>query len=511
MADAKSPPKSKAQADGKPAVAGRTVVAAWAVTCLAAYLGIAPWLEQSVEGIDLWHRPIVSPLIAIVAFLGALVASTRWARGLGAKEEGDDSGPPVPRRRVLKGGAAVVGGTLGSVAAAGVKLVPWITVSQASIGKPEVVKTDPNPKERWSGASVQSYRRLGRTEARVSDISLGSGRIDAGGKGEAIARAAIERGVNYFDTAPDYSAAGSEIALGRAMQGQRDKMFVATKFCTPHGHLQAGASVEEYISVVEGSLERLQTDYVDLVHIHSCNTVERLLDPNVHEAFERLKEAGKARFLGFSSHTPELETVADAAIADGRFDVMMLAYHHGAWPRLNDIIDRAAAADIGVVAMKTLKGAKHHGLEGFRADADAYSQASFKWVLSNPSVSCLVVSFFQHQHVDEYLFASGAEPDARDAAVLERYDEQIAGKHCLPHCGDCLSACPVGLPIDDVLRYRMYFEDYGNEKHAMEMYAKLEQQADACIGCAAPCAGACPHGVPIQERMIGAHRMLTLG
>jgi ferredoxin len=56
----------------------------------------------------------------------------------------------------------------------------------------------------------------------------------------------------------------------------------------------------------------------------------------------------------------------------------------------------------------------------------------------------------------------------------------------------------------------MYFEDYGDEKEAMRLYARLERQANACAGCSAPCAGVCPHGVPIQERTSGAHRLLTL-
>ncbi len=57
----------------------------------------------------------------------------------------------------------------------------------------------------------------------------------------------------------------------------------------------------------------------------------------------------------------------------------------------------------------------------------------------------------------------------------------------------------------------MYFEDYGDQKEAMRLYSRLEKQADVCVGCSAPCLGACPHGVPIQERTIGAHRMLTFG
>jgi predicted aldo/keto reductase-like oxidoreductase len=475
------------------------------------YFWLGSFLESTVEGIEPTQVPKLLPLTAVAALISSIVLSVRWALGIGAArsaEQPELSG--MGRRRFLAGGAVIVGGVAASAAALVTRLLPWWTVTVQPIVAPQVEKTAPNPRSEWKEARISAYRRLGRTGFEVSDISLGSGQITNGTNGEAIARAAIERGVNYFDTAPDYSGFGSELVLGKAMKGHRDKMFLATKFCTGDGHLDAGTPVYDYINVVEASLRRLQTDYVDLVHIHSCNTVARLMDPNVHEAFGILKQQGKVRFLGFSSHTPNLVQVANTAIESGLFDVMMLAYHHGSWPQLGDVIDRAAAADVGVVAMKTLKGAKHRGMEEFRGDADAYSQAAFKWVLSNPSVACLVVSFFKQQHVDEYLYASGGQVDASDHALLERYDRAIAGQHCLPHCGSCLGSCPEQLAIDDVFRHRMYFEDYGREKYAMELYAKLEKQADVCVGCSAPCTGSCPQGIPIQQRAMETHELLTL-
>ncbi len=444
-----------------------------------------------------------------VSLVLSLVATWVWAVHRRRTLPSEASAAGLDRRRFLLGAAATLGGLAGTVVGALAHPRGWITVTAPAVG-PSVPTLDENPRAEWTGSRIRAYRRLGRTEARVSDISLGSGRI-RGEVGEKIAREAITRGVNYFDTSPDYSAEGSELALGRAMKGHRDAMFVATKFCTPHGHLRAGASVRDYMDVVEGSLRRLQTDRVDLVHIHSCDSVERLLDPNVHEAFDRLKEQGKARFLGVSTHTPNLEEVANAAISSGRFDVMMLAYHHGAWPELGSILERAVQNDVGIVAMKTLKGAKHRGLLELRPQADSYTQAAFKWVLGNPNVSCLVISFYEPRQVDEYLVASGKRLSEADLAVLERYDALIAGTHCFAHCGACLGSCPENLAIHDVLRHRMYFEDYGWEKEGMRLYAALEKQADVCIGCSAPCLGVCPHGIPIQERTIEAHRLLTLG
>ena len=370
-------------------------------------------------------------------------------------------------------------------------------------------ETAPDYKASWKGSTVQAYGRLGRTEWPVSDTVVGTGPLK-GELGTEIVKLALERGVNYIDTSPDYSASGSEEAVGRAIKGvPRDSFFLATKWCTPTGHLPAGSPVEKYKQVIYESLGRLGTDYADLIHVHSCDEPERLLDPNLHEAFRQLKAEGKARFLGFSTHTPNLVEVANTAIDSGKFDVMMLAYHHGIWPEIEGIVARARSEqDMGVVAMKTLKGAKHHGLVGFKEEADSYAQAALKWVHGDPNVSCAVISFYEMQHVDEYLAASGQKATAQDVAVLEKYDRLVTGKYCSPHCGACLGSCPEELAINDVLRHRMYYEDYRNEHMALDLYGKLEKNAEVCVSCDAPCTGSCPFGIPIQERMIGAHALM---
>jgi hypothetical protein len=147
----------------------------------------------------------------------------------------------------------------------------WGQVGQKIFDR-DMTFTHPEWKESWKGSRVESYRRFGRTGWQVSDIVLGTGRIQ-GENGEQIARLALDRGVNYFDTSPDYSGAGSENAMGKAIRGVRDQLFIATKFCTPAGHLAKGASVDDYKAAVEGSLSRLGTDYVDLCHVHSVEGV----------------------------------------------------------------------------------------------------------------------------------------------------------------------------------------------------------------------------------------------
>jgi hypothetical protein len=409
------------------------------------------------------------------------------------------------RRALLRAGGAVAVASVGGVAAAVGRNAGWLPVAKDFFAT-EVEAVAPSPHPAWSGARVRAERRLGRTGVMVSDISVGCGQI----RDVDVPRTALERGVTYFDTAPDYSHAGSELLLGEAIKGHRDRVFLATKFCRPEGHLLNDTPVSEIIASVEGSLTRLQTDHVDLVHIHSCDRVDRLMAPNVHEAFDRLKQQGKARFLGVSTHTPNLEEVANAAIDSGRFDVMMLAYHFGMWPSFEHILEKAKQHDVAVVAMKTLKGAKHADLAPFRDDASSYAQSAFRWVLSNPNVSCLVVSFSQLPQVDEYLAASGTAVQPSDVARLERYDALVAGDYCQPHCGLCLDTCPEGLPINDVLRWRMYARDYHWEREGMARYAGLARDAALCAGCPAPCAGACPQGIPIRHAMLDAHHRLRL-
>src|SRR5207249_6828879 len=126
-----------------------------------------------------------------------------------------------------------------------------------------------------------------------------------------------------------------------------------SKFCTAEGHLRKDTPVATIVASVEASLRRLQTDYLDVVIIHECNEVDRLMAPTFHEAFDRLKEQGKVRFLGVSSHTPNLEQVMRHAVDSGRFQMLLVAYNFKNWPDLTNIFRDAKSRGLGVVATTT--------------------------------------------------------------------------------------------------------------------------------------------------------------
>ncbi|MDP6977709.1 MAG: aldo/keto reductase [Myxococcota bacterium] len=503
------------------------------VAGLVGYFVTGLYMEQTFIGLDPSAFPLggffqavgsallpsldvtIAGLVLVIVSLLALAIAAFFFMRSASPARRDDEG----RRSFLTGSMAGVIGAVGAGVAGGAAMAGraffgmgsegggWAQPAAEIFGA-QVTKTHPEWKNEWRGSRVQEYRRFGRTEYQISDIVMGTGPLK-GEEGEKVVNLALDRGINYIDTSPDYSASGSEQVVGRVLKTRREEAFLATKFCTPTGHLPADAPVSEYKRVFEESLGRLQTDHVDLIHVHSCDEVDRLMSENMHEAYDRLKQEGKVRFLGFSSHTPHLVQVANRAIESGRFDVMMLAYHHGIWPKLSEVIKRARdEQDMGIVAMKTLKGARHRGLEDFTPYADSYAQAALKWVRANDDVSCAVISMFELQQIDEYLYASGQKLRDQDIALLREYDRQVQGTYCSPHCGACLDSCPEGVPIADVLRQRMYFEDYGAEKIGMQLYADLDVDASACSSCDAPCLGSCPHGISIQERTTGAHELL---
>ena len=367
---------------------------------------------------------------------------------------------------------------------------------------------------------VRRYVRLGRTELEISDVSFGSSRLRRGG--ERLIHHALDKGINYFDTADGYSAGASEHTIGRALDGRRDKVVIASKFV-------AGAD-ETRVSLMRAldtSLRRLRTDYIDVYFNHAVNDVARMANPEWHEFTALAKQQGKIRFTGMSGHGPRLIECLDYVFDRDLVDVVLVAYNFGQdpsflsnitrsfrlpeQPDLPRVLAKAKAKDVGVVTMKTLMGARLNDMRPYETGGGTFSQAAFRWVLSDPNVDALVVSMTDMDQIDEYLGGSGGLPvSSEDVALLERYAVTNGITYCRHACSECEGACPYGVSIPDVLRTRMYATDYGDVRFAREEYAKLENNAAACLSCTgAPCAGACPHGIDLPAFAPATHRMLA--
>jgi len=366
-------------------------------------------------------------------------------------------------------------------------------------------------------AQVVSYRRLGRTDIHMSDISCGCGRLPSA----SLMLRAIDRGINYFDTAPDYGRSEDYIGEALARFRQRDKVHIASKFCDPVAyetgvsHLQAIKTKADYKTAVEGSLKRMKTDYLDVAFVHAIGELDdyerertRLLDEDMLTAAAELKREGKIRYLAVSSHGPyNMEKLIMEAVRSGHFDLVMMAFNFMKFPKVPDLLAEAKERGVGVVAMKTLAGARDMDLD---PEGAVFEHAAFKWVLAHPEVSGLVVTMKRIRDIDLYLQASGQAQTAADHRTLERYTALYGSDYCCTGCSDCESACPARVPIASILRYQMYFEQYGEEKRAMQSYATLNRNASPCLDCSVEsCATGCPNGLPVSLKLRAAHSVLA--
>jgi predicted aldo/keto reductase-like oxidoreductase len=380
-------------------------------------------------------------------------------------------------------------------------------------------------------ATPQIRRRatLGRTGLEVSDIGFGTFALRGD---ERLVHHALDRGITHFDTAESYTEGDAERTLGRALRGRRDRVTLTSKYVS-----EAGTSADEQMRVLEESLRRLETDHVDLYLNHAVNDVERLENPGWREFVGRAKAQGKIRFAGMSGHGPRLTECLDYALTHELADVVLVAYNFAQEPgfrerikdyawnlaaeldvvasqqRLPALLARAHRQGVGVMVMKTLKGARLNDMRPYESEGATFAQAAFRWVLANRDVDSLVVTMKSPAAVDEYVVASGWRSEHRaDLPLLARYEALHRDAQCQPGCGACAGSCPHGVPISDVLRARMYAVDYALPAQAAREYATLGAGAALCVGCSGtPCLSACPSGIPIQRLTSDAHERLRRG
>ncbi len=235
--------------------------------------------------------------------------------------------------------------------ALGASLFKWAT--------PAVSLAEADLLNKWSIPK----RRLGRTGYQVSIISLGGqSTIERSGKRDeavAIINRALDRGINYIDTAESYGNGISETYIGEVMKDRRDEVFLATKtrLRTMHG-------IEH--DRFEKSCERLQTDFIDLYFMHFVNSVRDLdtlldRDEGAILAFERLKEKGRIGNIGISSHSV---AVLEEALERYDFDCIFLTINPARLSmsqtpkETRAFLSKVAEKDVGVIAMK-LTGRNH--------------------------------------------------------------------------------------------------------------------------------------------------------
>jgi len=256
------------------------------------------------------------------------------------------------------------------------------------------------------GNEMIPRRTLGKTGYAVSLFSLGgeatveqSGRAD---EAEAIINRAIDKGVNYIDTAPTYGGGGSETNIGRVMEYRRDEVFLATK--------TGDRSYDGTMRLIEQSLERLRTDHIDLYQLHNVRAagdLDRIFaGDGALKALEKLKEEGVIRHVGITGHKDP--GVLLRGINEYPFDCLLMSLNAGDIhysPFQDQLLQEAAKKEMGIIAMKvTARGRifREDGLPGMKQALD--------YVFSFP-ISTAIVGISSESEVDE---------NARIAAEFEK-------------------------------------------------------------------------------------------
>jgi predicted aldo/keto reductase-like oxidoreductase len=339
-----------------------------------------------------------------------------------------------------------------------------------------------------------AYRMLGKTGLRVSAVGSGVGITP---NPEVIARA-IDLGVNYFDTARGYGAGESERITGAALKGKRDKVILASK--------TDARTRADVIKDMDASLKALETDYLDIWHLHSRDTPDTITDEAV-EACLSLKEQGKARFIGVSAH--DINAVVDKILEIGKFDIVQTTYSYALTaPFRKASIARLHDAGIGVVAMKVIIA-----VAGFvPRDIELKDEgplAAIKWVLLNPAISTTVPYVKNIAELEMNVRAMTEPYTPADEKMLYVRNEMIRPDYCRM-CYGCKEQCPKGVPVTDELRFLAYNDFGGNYRQARENFMLLPEKIRKvrCSDCAS-CAVRCPNGVEVQKRLIRAQELLA--
>jgi predicted aldo/keto reductase-like oxidoreductase len=339
------------------------------------------------------------------------------------------------------------------------------------------------------------YRTLGKTGLKVSGVGCGIGLIPD----PAVLVRAVDLGVNYFDTARMYEKGKSEEIAGAALKGRREKIVLASK--------TDALTKAEVFKDMDDSLKALQTDHVDVWHLHSRDTPESITDEAV-EACEMLKKQGKTRFMGVSAH--DINAVVDKIVKIGKFDVVQTTYSYPIGSHLrNASIKKLYDAGIGVVAMKVIIAVAGFIPPKEMRLKDEGPLAAVKWVLMNPMIST-TVPFAKNIAELEMNFRAMKEPyTLQDEKLLYARNEEIRSRYCRM-CYECKGKCPNGVPVTDELRYLAYNDFGGDFRQAKDSFALLPERIRAvrCSDCSA-CAIQCSNGVEVRNRLIRAQALLA--
>jgi predicted aldo/keto reductase-like oxidoreductase len=370
------------------------------------------------------------------------------------------------------------------------------------------------------------YRKMGKTGIEISALGFGCMRLpeyEKDGKwyidndlAIPMLRKAYEYGVNYFDTAYYYCHSNSERTLGQAVKPFRYKVYLSTKIPLEEVH-----SKEDFWGLLKTSLARLDTDYIDFYHFWALNKNrfdEVVLKYGLIDEAMEAKRQGLIRHLSFSFHDDP--KVIKYIIDTGKVFSSMLVQYNLLDRKNEEMINYAHDQGLGVVIMGPVGGGRLASPENALGEklnlgSIATYELAFKFVLSNPNVTCalsgmenLAVLKKNVQVINNFTSLTTEEQANLQQALTEL--QKFSELYCTG-CKYC-NGCPQSIKIDQIFGLYTYYNVYGLTDFAKQAYARYLKnqnvgQIETCLECGL-CESKCPQKLPIIEDLKKVDRVL---
>jgi len=364
------------------------------------------------------------------------------------------------------------------------------------------------------------YTEFGKTGVKVSKLGFGVMRLPMIKEGEKevvnlelavpLLRRAVKLGVNYFDTAPAYCNYNSEEALGKAIKGLRDKIYISSK------NPISNSSYDDFMKNLETSLRLLDISYIDFYHMWGINWEQYNNVINVPhgpiDAIYKAKEQGLIKHISFSFHDKAENMLK--LIDTGHFESLLCQYN--LLDRVNgDGLKYAHEKGMGTVVMGPVAGgrlgAPSERIQSMLGDKRvSTAETALRFVLANQNVDITLSGMENIEQLEQNVKAASIAAPLTDEemdrinAMLDE-NQQLADLYCTG-CNYC-KPCPSGVAIPEIFSYMNLHKVYGITEYARRQYAELcasndENRRDAghCVECGV-CEDKCPQKISIIKQL----------
>ena len=372
------------------------------------------------------------------------------------------------------------------------------------------------------------YRDFGKTGLKISQIGFGCMRLpefERDGKwyideekAIPMLREAYNLGINYFDTARFYCHDNSQYTLGRAVKPFRDKIIISTKL--PLGNVH---KADDFRIILEESLSRLDTSYIDVYHFHGISLkeyIEKVEGLKLMDCARKAIDEGLIRHISFSFHD-DPKNMAEIIKRGEIFSSVLMQYN--LLDRSNEeALANAHEQGLGTVIMGPVAGGRLAQPSGLYEKLlgkknTATPELALRFVLGNPNVSCALSGMSDINMVKQNAVIGDdevpmTEEDQKKAAEMMEEIKKFSDLYCTG-CSYCMP-CPRGIDIPYVFNCYTYHNVYGLTDHAKNMYSKVGAEKDgrgsavsACVNCGA-CKKKCPQHIDIPKMLVHADKAL---